>query len=481
MPIISQSWQTAAQTPATGRVIFAPPAERDSLLTPGAIVSTSSVDAPLDNDGAISVELEAGFLTYRTLIDGAERESGIVNIPVTDGPHRLYDLKFEFIPYEPPVVSQVAGYVTAAQGAATRAEDAADGVAGIADDVEAVAVDRAAAGASAEAARQHKVAAASSATSAASSASTSTSKAAAAAGSVTAAAGSANAANTSATTAASEAGDAATSATGATSARNTATQASSAAVTAANAAENFRDSAAGLRDETEIFRNEAADAATGGIADGSLDRVKFAPSVKTALTRADTAVLEGDARLDDARTPLSHHHTLDEIDGFADAADGLAADVALKADVSALDGKADLGTNGKIVTSQIPALAISSRTLVADRTGLLALDAQGGDVGIVQAGDPDQGSYILGEGVPTSFASWALLVAPEDVVQSVNGQVGPVNLGAVDVGAAPSTHGHAIGDVTGLQGAIDARPPTLIVDVLPASPTAGVLYLVREA
>lgn len=47
-------------------------------------------------------------------------------------------------------------------------------------------------------------------------------------------------------------------------------------------------------------------------------------------------------------------------------------------------------------------------------------------------------------------------------VDSVNGETGAVVLDAADVGAAPATHTHAIGDVTGLQAALDAKAPATV-------------------
>lgn len=240
--------------------------------------------------------------------------------------------------------------------------------------------------------------------------------------------------------------------------------ASSAAGSAADAADSAFEAAGSATDagEAATRAEAAAGAAEQGAPAGGWTAGELSDPVRASLARADGALQDAPATV-----------TLDN----------LAPEVATAFNQSigdAIVDKADLGSNGQILTSQIPALAITSRSTVANRAALLALDAQEGDVGIIAKGDPDAGSYMLGPGDPSSFASWALLVSPEDAVQSVNGQVGPVNLGAGDVGAAPAVHGHAIGDVAGLQGALDERLPAAVVDELPASPTAGVLYLVRE-
>lgn len=106
-------------------------------------------------------------------------------------------------------------------------------------------------------------------------------------------------------------------------------------------------------------------------------------------------------------------------------------------------GKADL-VGGKVPTSQIPEVALTKPFPVASRAEMLALDAQEGDIAIISTG-ADKGSYILGPGSASDFDSWLLMAVSADTpVQSVNGQVGNVNLGASDVGAAPTTHTHTL-------------------------------------
>lgn len=108
---------------------------------------------------------------------------------------------------------------------------------------------------------------------------------------------------------------------------------------------------------------------------------------------------------------------------------------------TALAGKADV-VDGKVPTSQIPAVALTKPSSVTSRAQMLALDVQEGDVAIITTGD-DKGSYMLGDGPANVFESWHLLAVSEDApVQTVNGQVGTVVLGAGDVGAAPAGHSH---------------------------------------
>lgn len=94
----------------------------------------------------------------------------------------------------------------------------------------------------------------------------------------------------------------------------------------------------------------------------------------------------------------------------------------------AANGVATLDANSKIPTSQLPALAISEISVVADITARDALVVQEGDVAKVLDAD--------GSGNPETFiydgASWVSLKS-DDLVDSVNGQIGTVSLNTDDV------------------------------------------------
>ena len=147
----------------------------------------------------------------------------------------------------------------------------------------------------------------------------------------------------------------------------------------------------------------------------------------------------------------------------------LAGDLGGTADaptVPGLAGKADL-VGGQVPTSQLPAVALTKPSLAADRAALLAMDAQEGDVAVISSG-ADKGTYMLGQGAPTAFASWVKLVSPDAPVQAVNGQTGTVNLDAANVGAAPVSHTHTVAQVTGLQAALDGKAATTAMNSRPA-------------
>jgi hypothetical protein len=114
---------------------------------------------------------------------------------------------------------------------------------------------------------------------------------------------------------------------------------------------------------------------------------------------------------------------------------------------TALAGKADL-VGGQVPTSQLPSVALSKPSPVADRAEMLALTAEEGDVAVVTAG-ADKGTYMLSSGPPTAFSSWVKLATPDAPVQAVNGQTGTVNLNAANVGARPDSYVPGWSEVTG--------------------------------
>lgn len=117
---------------------------------------------------------------------------------------------------------------------------------------------------------------------------------------------------------------------------------------------------------------------------------------------------------------------------------------------AAAASKADL-VGGQVPTSQIPAVALTKPNVVSDRTAMLALTAEEGDVAVITTG-ADKGTYMLGTDAPTTFSSWIKLATPDGSVSSVNGQTGVVNLTAQEVGAAPSSHEHQARDVWDASG-----------------------------
>lgn len=123
----------------------------------------------------------------------------------------------------------------------------------------------------------------------------------------------------------------------------------------------------------------------------------------------------------------------------------------MQSQVNQLPGKADLGPDGKLLTSQMPAISLGRAVTVSGQAAMLALtsaDVQAGDFAV----RPD-GVWYLNGADPSSLASWIkFTVAP--LVSSINGQSGDVTLSAANVGARADTWSPALSDVTGLTAAL---------------------------
>jgi hypothetical protein len=125
--------------------------------------------------------------------------------------------------------------------------------------------------------------------------------------------------------------------------------------------------------------------------------------------------------------------------------------------------KADL-SGGKLVSSQLPAIAISEFLgSVADQAEMLSLDGQVGDWCI--RNDEERAYVITGE-TPTELSSWTAIVTPASPVTTVNGQIGDVVLGKSDIGLGnvDNTSDADKPISTATQTALDAKMTTAIYD-----------------
>jgi hypothetical protein len=114
---------------------------------------------------------------------------------------------------------------------------------------------------------------------------------------------------------------------------------------------------------------------------------------------------------------------------------GDAADLSGTLSDSRLSANVPLLVGGVLPTAYLPALAITSTSVVASQAAMLALPAETGDVAV----RTDEGkTYILSGTDPTQLSHWTWLQAPSGGVTSVNGQSGVVVLAAADVGAQPA-------------------------------------------
>ena len=88
-------------------------------------------------------------------------------------------------------------------------------------------------------------------------------------------------------------------------------------------------------------------------------------------------------------------------------------------------GVATLTSTGLLSPSQIPPITITDTYVVNSSTGMLALDAQVGDVAIRT--DISK-TFILAESPPTVLANWIEVLSPPADVKTVDGRIGYVTL-----------------------------------------------------
>ncbi len=87
------------------------------------------------------------------------------------------------------------------------------------------------------------------------------------------------------------------------------------------------------------------------------------------------------------------------------------------------NGYAGLGSDGKLISNQLPAITITDTFVVGSQAAMLALTAETGDVAVRT--DLSK-SYILKGSNPSVLADWQELLSPVDGVTSVFGRVGSV-------------------------------------------------------
>ncbi|QUE26137.1 minor tail protein [Gordonia phage Neobush] len=267
----------------------------------------------------------------------------------------------------------------------------------------------------------------------------------------------ASTAGTAASTATTERTAAQTARTAAEAARDTATNRATAASNSADAAatseanaetseDNAATSAAAAATSAGQAANRATDADTARAA-AVLARDAAAGSATDAATSAGSAQSSADdAGTSAAAAAASAEEAADVVAaGVPDATDTTKGGVRLAGDlggtweeptVPALAMKADLDSNGKLLSSQMPAQATHESVVVtstAERLALTPAQVQPGDTAI-QVGNPGRGTYSLQGADPSDPGSWVLQVAPTDAVSSVNGYQGIVVLGKGDVG-----------------------------------------------
>lgn len=184
---------------------------------------------------------------------------------------------------------------------------------------------------------------------------------------------------------------------------------------------------------------------------------------------------------------------------FATAAQGIKADTAIQStEKGAANGVASLGADNKILSWQLPAIAITDVFVVGSETAMLELTAQKGDIAV--RSDLEE-TYALSAEPAATLANWVLLRTPTDSVLSVAGRTGVVTLvkGDVGLGNVDNTSDANKPISTATQMALDSKQDTLVsgttiktvggssplgsgdIPVLPEAPSDGKTYGRKDA
>lgn len=175
----------------------------------------------------------------------------------------------------------------------------------------------------------------------------------------------------------------------------------------------------------KVSDNELADAIAGITAaslgayvkpGSGIPKADLAAAVQTSLGKADAAQPAGAYAL---------AADLDNVFGIATAA-------IPKTEKAAANGVATLGSDGKLLATQLPAIAISEfKGHVANQAAMLAITGETGDWVIR---DDLSTVWIISGADPTQLTSWTQVVYPTAPVTSVAGRTGAVVLSKTDVG-----------------------------------------------
>lgn len=150
--------------------------------------------------------------------------------------------------------------------------------------------------------------------------------------------------------------------------------------------------------------------AASDITSGTFDNARISQS---SVTQHQAALSITESQISD----LSHYTDSD-------------ADARITLQKGAANGLATLGSDSKIPSAQLPAIALTDVYVVISQAAQLALTAEEGDVAVRT--DLNK-SYIHNGGTAGTMADWQELLTPTDTVLSVNGYTGTVVLTTSDV------------------------------------------------
>lgn len=138
-------------------------------------------------------------------------------------------------------------------------------------------------------------------------------------------------------------------------------------------------------------------------------------------------------------------------------------------------GVATLDGTGKVPSTQLPAIALTTVTPVVSEAAMLALTAQAGDVAVRT--DVSK-SFMLMVEPATVLANWQELLSPPNAVTSVDGRVGTVSLTDLydAAGAAATVQGNLTthtSATTGVHGITDTANLVYQIDLMLKAPLAS--------
>jgi len=191
----------------------------------------------------------------------------------------------------------------------------------------------------------------------------------------------------------------------------------------------------GYVNKTTIVTLDATTTTTGKIQlAGDLGGTATAPTVPALLTKEPTIAsgtisqyYRGDKTwqtLDKTAVGLSNVDNTSDLNKPISTATQTALNLKENtANKNTANGYAGLGSDGKLISNQLPAITITDTFVVGSQSAMLALTAETGDVAVRT--DLSK-SYILKGSNPAVLGDWQELLSPVDGVTSVFGRVGSV-------------------------------------------------------
>ena len=193
------------------------------------------------------------------------------------------------------------------------------------------------------------------------------------------------------------------------------------------------------------------------LSDGIQTEVVPATASSGAASSGQLVALNASGQVDSSMLPSSV--------STAVAQAGAAQPIAAKGQPN---GYASLDANGMLPSSQLPPLAIDQTYVVTSQAAMLALAANVGDIAI--RSDINE-TFILQSLPASTLSHWQQVLTPASPVQSVNGQVGVVNLTASNISGFGTA---AVANTTGAGAAVTTGPTTSVSgDIVTFTGTAG--------